>query len=433
MNWTRRNALKTSLAFTAATTFGIRSGRAAEHAEANVQRSHDEIWRRFIGADNILIDYADFEGKFPRPTAEECQAGKPNALGWWTPVENGSMFNGMYLDGLCQRALATGAAEDKEKARRLIKGLLLLSSLGPKGFVARGVATDGKTPYPMGSNDQTIPSLYGMWRYIRSGLASAEERKQIVDRFLEIVRVMEASKWLMPCNVGAPSPFRGGCGQFNWEGAPRLLFILKAAHDLTGDAHWDQLYRQLSVEPGGDPKTTRLEICEKGMVFHNPKWRECWTGVSGVAPLRGLWEMETDPKLRELYAKGLRISAEMAIPGIELAKKFNVNSQQAFLSDWRVLNEWWRPQHSEAEAVEVANLQSKELGKRSPQRYQEFVYMREPLFAAWVTTLCPDRAVVEPHRAAILETLAHYRYDKIYFSQFFPAEAAWFRLKGHGA
>ncbi len=60
---------------------------------------------------------------------------------------------------------------------------------------------------------------------------------------------------------------------------------------------------------------------------------------------------------------------------------------------------------------------------------QEFVSVREPVFAAWVMTLCPDRTLVLPHREAILKVLAHYRYDRLYYSQFFPAEAAWFRLK----
>ena len=53
------------------------------------------------------------------------------------------------------------------------EGLLFLASLGhTPGFIARGVATDGKTTYPMGSNDQTTPWLYGLWRYVQDGLAT---------------------------------------------------------------------------------------------------------------------------------------------------------------------------------------------------------------------------------------------------------------------
>jgi hypothetical protein len=169
------------------------------------------------------------------------------------------------------------------------------------------------------------------------------------------------------------------------------------------------------------------------MVFHKPTWRESWTGASSVIALRGLWEMETDPTLRAQYAQGLAASAAMAAPGVPLALKFDNNSQAAFLHDWRVLNEWWQPQTSEAEAVAVAERQSQELGRLSPRRYQEFVHVREPLFAAWVVTLCPDAAVVAEQREAILATLAHYDYAKLNYSQFFPAEAAWYRLQAHAA
>ncbi|MEZ0276905.1 MAG: hypothetical protein ACAH88_18495, partial [Roseimicrobium sp.] len=57
-------------------------------------------------------------------------------------------------------------------------------------------------------------------------------------------------------------------------------------------------------------------------------------------------------------------------------------------------------------------------------------YVREPVFAAWVVTLCPDRAFVEQQREKIRAVLGHYKYDKLYYSQFFPAEAAWYRLNG---
>src|SRR5688572_16839495 len=42
--------------------------------------------------------------------------------------------------------------------------------------------------------------------------------------------------------------------------------------------------------------------------------------------------------------------------------------------------------------------------------------------------LCPDRALVESHRAAIERVLTPYRYEQLYYSQFFPAESAWYRL-----
>ena len=425
---TRRAALKSTLAFSAGVTLGWGSARANDAAAANIEQAHAEIWRRFVDPYGIVLDYTDLDGAYPRSTPEECREGKPNALAWWTATENGSMFNGMYLDAACARWRLTGAAEDREKARRLMKGLLLLSSLGPAGFIARGVATDGRTPYPMGSDDQTGPWLYGLWRSIQDGLAESAERATIVAEFVKVAHVLESTKWRLPCNAGAPSPFRGSFAGHAWQNAPRLLFLLKAAHHLTGDAHWDDLYRQAAHEKGGPSETTRADICASGMVFTG-KSRESWTGASSVIALRGLWEMETDPGLRDAYAHGLAASAQLAAEGLALSRKFGREAKQSFLSDWRVLNEWWKPQHSEEEAVAVAMAQVKELGRLSPRRYQEFSFVREPVFASWIVTLCPDRAIIASHRDAILDTLGHYDYARLYYSQFFPAETAWLRLQ----
>lgn len=41
-----------------------------------------------------------------------------------------------------------------------------------KGFVGRGMSTDGKSHYPMGSNDQTMPWFLGLWRYWEAGVAT---------------------------------------------------------------------------------------------------------------------------------------------------------------------------------------------------------------------------------------------------------------------
>src|SRR4051794_11665259 len=99
----RRRSIGLGLAFAASVTVGARHARSENAVAANVERAHAEIWRRFIDGHDVLVDYTDYEGKFPCPTPAECRAGKPNALGWWSPIENGSMFNGMYLDGMCAR------------------------------------------------------------------------------------------------------------------------------------------------------------------------------------------------------------------------------------------------------------------------------------------------------------------------------------------
>jgi hypothetical protein len=85
---------------------------AAEATAVAVEKAHAELWGRFVDAHGII---RDFVGETPTP--EDCALGRPNAIGWWSPIENGPMFTGMYLPAACERARRSGAAEDQANAR----------------------------------------------------------------------------------------------------------------------------------------------------------------------------------------------------------------------------------------------------------------------------------------------------------------------------
>ena len=97
---------------------------SAEQVSAAVEKAHEVLWSKFIGDDGLIHDYV---GELPNP--EECRLGRPNAIGWWSPIENGPMFTGTYLAAICQRACRSGAMADREEARRLAKGLLACASV----------------------------------------------------------------------------------------------------------------------------------------------------------------------------------------------------------------------------------------------------------------------------------------------------------------
>lgn len=99
------------------------------------------------------------------------------------------------------------------------------------------------------------------------------------------------------------------------------------------------------------------------------------------------------------------------------------------MHDWRSLNQLWKPQHTEQDALDVSQTQLNELVRLSPRRDQELGLVREPLWMAWIVTLAPDPALVDRHRTEILGALGHYQYDRLHYSQFFAAEAVWFRLQ----
>jgi hypothetical protein len=139
--------------------------------------------------------------------------------------------------------------------------------------------------------------------------------------------------------------------------------------------------------------------------------------------------METDPALKAVYAEGLRHSAELSARSLPLISEFDVNGTEPFNVDWRVMNGAWKPQTSELESVQVALAGLKLQHAASPRMHIEKDYLREPCFAAWVVTLCPDRDYVMSQRTAIEKVITHYDVSRVYLSQFFPIESAWWRLR----
>ena len=233
----RRTLLQSTLALGAGMVPRLSFAAEPFHADAEtaIDQAHAELWRRFVDEYGILVDFCDLEGKVNLPTPEECRTGKPNALGWFQPIENGAMFNGLYLDAAVNRWRSTKSEEDAAKVRRLVDGLLLLNSISEvKGFVGRGVSTDGRSHYPMGSDDQTGPWFIGLWRFYDSGLATEEEKDRIRRHLVETTEAIVSLRWNMPAE--APFGKRGTFEGFHFEKAVRKLFVMKLMARVTGEA-----------------------------------------------------------------------------------------------------------------------------------------------------------------------------------------------------
>jgi hypothetical protein len=424
----RRLFLKTSLAMTVVPSLWAADSSSSAAA---CEQAHAEIWRRFIDSHGVMIDFAELDGSVSLPTPEECRLGKPNALGWWSPIENGAMFNGMYMDAAVYRWQHNRTEADAAKARRLMEGLLFLASLSETpGFIARGAGTDGVCHYAMGSDDQTLPWFYGLWRYLESGLATAEEQARIKAKLIEVAGVLLSRGWSVP----AEPPFgsRGHFGQFEFDSVPRLLFVCRLIYRITGDAAWEKRYREALAERGGKENRSRLEICERGMVFHYAP-RHCWTSCTCVSALRALWEMETEADAKAAFARGLQASADLALTGLSLAEKFQHDDPRGFSGDWRTrMLPLWKPQNTVQEAVDLASAQIREFLKACPRRGLETAFVREPTASAWVVTLAPDPAVLAERASAVERVITRYDYSRLYYSQFFWVEAAWWRLRALG-
>lgn len=406
--------------------FSINPLMARQPAEA-AEQAHTQIWCRFIDPHGIMIDFADMNGKVSLPTPEECREGKPNALGWWSPIENGAMFNGLYMDGAILRWKRTKSMDDATKARKLMEGLLLLNSISEiKGFVGRGVSTDGKSHYPMGSNDQTMPWFLGLWRYWESDLATGEEKSRITKHLVETGEEIVRLGWQMPAEE--PFKVRGSFAGFHFEEVARMLFILKLLHRVSGSEKWRSMYQVELERRGGEKSLSKRELCAGGMVFWYSK-NHNWTSCAAVGGLRGLWEMETDPTLKGEFAKGLVASASRAAECLSLAQQFDDTDASRFEMNWRLMNAEWKPQQTEHEAQALAQFQLKSFMKVAPRRSKETAFVREPAAASWIVTLTTDREQLSQWTAAVENVILHYDYSKLYYSQFFWVEMAHERLK----
>ncbi|MBL9144847.1 MAG: hypothetical protein JNM99_14295 [Verrucomicrobiaceae bacterium] len=391
---------------------------------AAIDQANTTLWTKCIDSHGVILD---FVGEIPTP--EDCAVGKPNAIGWWSPIEDGPMFTGLYLPAACERARRSGKDEDKAKARRLAQGLIKCASVSDvPGFIARGMGTDGKCHYPLGSDDQTHPWFYGLHTYCMSDLPSVEERDQIVAKMKEVAAALEANGWKCPCDGAFKGDFRGAFRGHLFRDAVRYLYMLKAMHDVTKDKVWLTRYHQALEERPPQSEQTRIQICAQGCArdheaIKNINDYQQWIYVGSQASLAGLVAMETNEVLKTQYRTGLMLNAESSLKSLEAHKLFDNKDTKVFGdADWRAVYATWFPQPTQAEAQRMSGIADK--AKRGERKHYESRYMRNPLAAAAIVALAGDGT----GREAIEQTLQHFDYSKLNMSVFFFAECAYYAL-----
>ena len=189
--------------------FGLLSTVACAADEVDILKTvNDRLAGEFISHDGLLLDYV---GDIPTP--EEIADLKPNAMGWWCPIENGSMFTGEWLPAL----MAEGSSR-KTLVETCVRGLIKMSEVSDvPGFIARGTGTDGKSHHPCGSNDQTDPWFLGLSEYCRWPHADAALKAKALERLVSVAKALEANAWGVPCD----GPFKGqNRGNLNAKAMP---------------------------------------------------------------------------------------------------------------------------------------------------------------------------------------------------------------------
>lgn len=177
------------------------------------ERIQVQIMNRFADSHGIITDYRGLKGEIVLPTPEECERNIPNAKGYWTPIENGGFFTGLYLLGQCRRYRQEKSENTRTLIRRLVGGLCKLQDVATvPGFIARGVGTDGKCHYKSSSSDQFFPWVIGVDAYLDTDIPSDAERKALAKRLAACGDALEKKQLASARRNEAVRNFRKFCG-----------------------------------------------------------------------------------------------------------------------------------------------------------------------------------------------------------------------------
>ena len=390
--------------------------------DAAIAQAHTQLWRNHVDPQGILLD---FRGEIP--TAEDCALGRPNAIGWRTPLANGAMFTGLYLPTACARARRSGAEADRLAARQLAAGLLMCASVSPvRGMVVRGIATDGTSHYAMGSDDQTHPWFLGLHAYLRSGIPAAEEQARIVAKMTEVADALETLGWKCPCDGAFIGQIRGAFKGSLFRDAVRYLHMLRVMSEVTGDARWLERYRRARAERPVKSDLTRVEICAVGYshdreAIKSIDQNSLWIYVGSHAALVELAALETDEAVRARYLAGVAADVTHALPAVGVHRAFDNRDARAFGHvRWRTAFPDWVPQKTQADAERLTEVGDKR--SNGPRKSYEARLMRNPLAAAAIVALGGGAG----EHAVVTAALRHYDYAKLHLAEFFFAECAYF-------
>ncbi len=159
-------------------------------------------------------------------------------LGRGDPLEDATLYGGVYLGCLTKAFEITRDTETAALARQVIAGLLLNASIGEPGFLARGVEPDMKTFRGDPSVDQYTAFFYGLGLFADSPLATPPERTAIARTFRDILTRLRRDRWRITRADGRTPTTYGRLADVRPTRAERLLAMLAAGAAVTGDPLW---------------------------------------------------------------------------------------------------------------------------------------------------------------------------------------------------
>jgi hypothetical protein len=178
-----------------------------------------------------------------------------------------------------------------------------------KGLLARGTQPDGVTYWGEPSVDQYTGAIFGLWRYFRSSVATAEEKKQIAAVIGEMLSRFEKDRWTIVNENGQATRF-GDIGSLQPTRAERLLGVLLVGYDVSSDRHWLAAYESL--------KKDRLRLAAN----FDQKAGAPWIQIQNAMAMRMLLDLAKNPGDLAVFREGARTLAATCAPAIASYQKF---------------------------------------------------------------------------------------------------------------
>ena len=300
----------------------------ADDIHRAMARCHERLWDAFIHPDlGLIYDYVADDEQQPfwwLPTPAEISRRCPNPQGWSTGMEDSSISGGVYLAAMVTAHRLTADEDYAHKAQQLCAGLLRAGTCSPeRGFIARSLTPDGDHWYPASSVDQYTWWMHGMWAYARSGLATDGEVDAIRTVAAEVCRRLERDDWAIAQEDGSEA-YYCDLGAYTPDRSTRLLEVLLIAWDLTGEAHWWEVYAGKVRERGGK----RLDSVQDMLAYTPTPYAVLQTAAS-LVPLMAL-EPDADTEAR--YAGALKACARgmwYAVPAL-----YGYDAERLSRADW---------------------------------------------------------------------------------------------------
>lgn len=384
---------------------------------------HKQVWKRFVRMPyGHVLDYADTDGNTCIPTKEECQNAMPNPLGWWTPVENGAFFTGLYVRALIAKYNKDKNQQTAEEIETLIRGLYLLQDVGNvEGFIARGVADDGKAHYPFSSDDQFTPWVLGLYSYYNCELC--HDKEAVKERLLRALNAVKARDWDIPCDIEGLNycSFKNSTA---WRGVSKHLFCARVIYELTGDKNDLEYYKELAAGYPEGAIFSRREIASHGyshdlVAFLGTKqnWI-CACAHLGLGILAKL-----DKESREYYRQGTKNNGITALGIIDDIKKYD-NEKGGFDINWRRLNPMWEDYNNNVQnGRNIAMRQNVYwLKEVVPHRRMEHEILGNALFSALIAITCGEKKISEKALDKLTSCCKHVDWENLHLSYAFVAE-----------